>query len=138
MTADSPYLFVYGTLRCGAGVPEAQFFSAETLVGMGTCRGRIFELDGYPGMIPSSVESDEVVGEVHCLNDPSRDWPLLDKYEGCGPADPTPREFERRIVSIQMKDGRTLDAWAYLYCLDISNRIQILSGDYFESYRQVR
>jgi gamma-glutamylcyclotransferase (GGCT)/AIG2-like uncharacterized protein YtfP len=126
------HLFVYGTLRRGAGAMCARFLSDSTFVGAGRVAGRIFRLDGYPGMVACTEGSAQVVGEVFRLYDPLLDLPLLDEYEGCGPADPLPHEFERGITPVQMDDGRTLDAWVYLYRLDTSGRAPIPSGDYLE------
>ena len=84
-------------------------------------------------MIASSGGSEQVVGDVFRLDDPERDLPLLDEYEGCGLRDSHPHEFERRAMPIQMNDGGALDAWVYLYCLETAGRIPILSGDYLNS-----
>lgn len=97
----------------------------------------MFQLDGYPGVIDSASDSDWVIGEVFRLSDPASAWPILDEYEGCGPADPLPHEFERKIVPIRMHHGGLLDAWAYFYCLDTSRRSRIPSGDYLQSSRSV-
>jgi len=110
----------------------ARFLSNSTFVGAGCVTGRMFLLDGYPGMVGRTDGSARVVGEVFRLHDPSRDLVLLGEYEGCGPVDPLPHEFERSIMPVQMNDGRALDAWVYLYCLDTSGRAQIPSGDYLE------
>jgi gamma-glutamylcyclotransferase (GGCT)/AIG2-like uncharacterized protein YtfP len=134
--SDPQYLFVYGTLRSGTGTPWSQFLaSAATLVGLGRTPGMLFQLDGYPGMIDAGSDSDWVVGEVFRLNDPASAWAILDDYEGCGPADPLPHRFERKIVPIETKEGGGMDAWAYFYCLDTADRARIHSGDYLQSMR---
>ena len=107
-----------------------RFLSDSTFVGAGCVAGRLFQLDGYPGMVACPAGSAQVVGEVFLLHNPSRDLPLLDEYEGCGRADALPHEFQRSITPVRMDDGRTLDAWVYLYCPDTSGRAPIPSGDY--------
>ena len=135
MVTESPYLFVYGTLRSGAATPWAGFLSENaTLNGSGRVRGLVFQLNGYAGMIPSSNDADCVLGEVVCLSDPASALQLLDDYEGCGTADPAPHEFERRIINVLMDDGRSLNAWAYVYCWDISKGIPVRSGDFLRPH----
>jgi gamma-glutamylcyclotransferase (GGCT)/AIG2-like uncharacterized protein YtfP len=136
MAMGSEFLFVYGTLRRGAGTSWSRFLaSAATAVGLGRTRGVMFQLDGYPGIVESTSDLDWVTGEVFRLDDAPSAWPILDEYEGCGPADPLPHEFERKIVQIKMDDGGRLNAWAYFYCLDTSSRARVLSGDYLQSIR---
>jgi len=132
--SDPQYLFVYGTLRSGTGTPWSQFLAgAATWIGLGRARGVIFHLDGYPGMTEAGSDSDWVIGEVVRLNDPANAWPILDEYEGCGPADPLPHKFVRKIVPIEMNEGGSLDAWAYFYCFDTLGRARIYSGDYLQA-----
>lgn len=73
-------------------------------------------------MIGSAEESDEVFGEVYRIDDPSRAWPILDDYEG--------DEFERSVTPVRMDDGQILQAWAYFYRGDTSEKDRISSGDY--------
>jgi gamma-glutamylcyclotransferase (GGCT)/AIG2-like uncharacterized protein YtfP len=125
----SCYLFVYGSLRRGAS-PMSNFLdSVATRIGLGRAQGKLYRLDGYPGMIASTGDSDWVIGEVLQINDPAT-WTVLDEYEGCGPSHPEPHEFQRRIVTVEMDDGRQFNAWAYVYCGDVSGRVEIRSGDY--------
>jgi len=131
MTECEQYLFVYGSLRRGAGTSWARFLSdSATFTGMGRAAGRLFQLDGYPGMVASPSGSAQVIGEIFKMHDPSRNLPLLDEYEGCGPADPLPHEFARTIMSVETDDRQALEAWVYLYRFDISGRRPIPSGDY--------
>lgn len=85
-------------------------------------RGALFDLGSYPGMIASADTPDFVIGEVFKLNDPTGTFPALDRYEG--------DDFERQIVSVVLDDGRELEAWAYLYKRDTSDKPRIDSGDY--------
>jgi gamma-glutamylcyclotransferase (GGCT)/AIG2-like uncharacterized protein YtfP len=131
MTDDTPYLFVYGTLRKGGGADLSRLCSA-TCVGAGRGQGLLFMLDRYPGMVESSNQSDFVIGETYRLNEPAHAWPILDRYEGCGETDPHPHEYQRKITTITMDDGATLRACAYFYCLSVTGRTRILSGDYLQ------
>lgn len=134
MAAGQQYLFVYGTLRRGTCTPASQFLESIAIwLGVGRTRGVMFQLDRYPGMTDAASDSDWVRGDVFLLNHPARAWPILDQYEGCGPANPSPHEFERKIVPVEMQEGGRLDAWAYFYRFDISGRARIASGDYLQS-----
>jgi gamma-glutamylcyclotransferase (GGCT)/AIG2-like uncharacterized protein YtfP len=79
-----------------------------------------------------SGEDAWVIGEVCLLNEPLSTLAVLDAYEGCGPGDPPPHQFERQVVDVLMDDGQTIGAWVYVYCLDTAGRARILSGDYLQ------
>jgi len=131
MTTGDEFLFVCGTLRSGSGTEwSRRLQNMASLVGAGRTRGVLYQLDGYPGMLGSPAESSFVVGEVYRLNEPAAAWPMLDEYEGCGPANPPPHEFQRQMATVEMDDGATLQAWAYFYRGDITGRKRIVSGDY--------
>ncbi len=116
------YLFVYGTLRRGAATRWSRFLAERSsFEGYGRSRGVLFQLDGYPGMIPAADEEAWVKGEV-CLIDTPSVLPTLDEYEG--------DEFERRQVDVELDDGRVVKAWAYLYRGNAEGRASIVSGDY--------
>ncbi len=97
---------------------------------MGSVTGRLYYLNGYPGLVTSLVASEQVAGEVYSLHDPSRDLPALDEYEECGPSDAPPHNFERSTIQVEMDEGQILDAWVYVYSGDISGKTLIASGDY--------
>jgi gamma-glutamylcyclotransferase (GGCT)/AIG2-like uncharacterized protein YtfP len=129
---ELPYLFVYGTLRAGAATKWSESLAAVShMVGAGRTRGTLFQLDGYPGM---AVCSDDawVTGDVYLLNDPATALPSLDAYEGCGPGDPLPHEFERQVVTILLDHGQAVEAWAYIYTRETHGKARITSGDYLK------
>ncbi len=115
------YLFVYGTLRRGERADVSKKCAA-TYVGVARARGKMFRVEDHPGMVESDDESDKVIGEVYRLEDALRAWPVLDEYEG--------DEFERSVTSVRMADGQILQAWAYFYRGDTSQKDRISSGDY--------
>jgi gamma-glutamylcyclotransferase (GGCT)/AIG2-like uncharacterized protein YtfP len=127
-------LFVYGTLRTAADTKWSRFLaSISHFDGPGRTPGLLFQLGGYPGMVAGSHHSDAwVIGEVHSLHQPSSAWPVLDAYEGCGPADPRPYTFERQVVDVLLGNGQTIRAWAYVYCLATEDKVRIVSGDYLQ------
>ena len=132
-SAESRYLFVYGTLRSAAGTEWSRVLaSASRFAGPGRTPGALFQLDGHPGMVVLAHHDARVSGEVYLLNEASSMLAVLDAYEGCGPGDPPPHKFERQVVDVLMDDGQTIQAWVYVYCLDTAGRARILSGDYLQ------
>jgi len=130
---ESPYLFVYGTLRGAAGTEWSRFLTTKSrFVDLGRTHGVLFHLDGYPGMKIRADRDAWVRGEVYFLNDPSSAFPLLDTYEGCGPGDPLPHEFERQVVTVLLDSGLAIEALAYVYSLETQGKARIRSGDYLE------
>jgi gamma-glutamylcyclotransferase (GGCT)/AIG2-like uncharacterized protein YtfP len=124
--SKSPFLFVYGTLRRGVTNEWSRFLANNAQpVGTGKTSGILFQLDGYPGMVTSPNGRHRLVGEVYQIDDPAHTWAALDKYEG--------EEFERQIVSVKLDNGRKLDAWAYVYKADTSDKQRIASGDFLQS-----
>jgi gamma-glutamylcyclotransferase (GGCT)/AIG2-like uncharacterized protein YtfP len=110
------YIFVYGTLRSDANsemrhllVRYAEFVSDATY------RGKLYQIDYYPGAVPSDNPDDVVQGEVYLLHQADSVLPLLDQYEECGPEFPEPNEYSRRKQSVLLKDGRLVTAWVYIY-----------------------
>jgi len=73
-------------------------------------------------MITSADAPGLVIGEVFKINHPSATFSELDGYEG--------DDFERRIVSVGLNDGREIEAWAYVYKRDTAGKPRIGSGDY--------
>lgn len=124
--SKSPFLFVYGTLRREVANEWSRFLAKKARpIGTGKTSGLLFQLDGYPGMVPSSDVKHRLIGEVYQIDDPAHTWTALDEYEG--------DEFERRIVPVKLDDGRKLDAWAYIYRRDTSGKRRIASGDFLQS-----
>lgn len=125
------YLFVYGTLRRdGAGRMHRLLSGDAQLVGEATCRGRLYRIADYPGLVPSTAPEDLVLGEVYVLGRPGLTLSRLDDYEGCGPRFSYPTEFVRRTQDVTLGGGRVLEAWAYLFNRSLSGLFRIESGDF--------
>ena len=105
-------------------------------VGRARIQGRLFRLGEYPGLVLSRDPDRWVHGEVYALDRPSDTLPdtlaRLDDYEGCGPDDPEPHEFERVEQDIILESGARDKAWVYIYEGSTANMREILSGDYFQ------
>lgn len=133
------YLFVYGTLRRGAQTGNRLLPShLIEFVGSGLYQGKLFELGGYPGAVPSDASDDQIKGEVYLL----REEPLaildrLDEYEGCSPRQPEPYEYKRVQTEILLEGGSVM-AWVYLFNRSTAKRKRIVSGDYLEFIQAMR
>jgi gamma-glutamylcyclotransferase (GGCT)/AIG2-like uncharacterized protein YtfP len=84
-------------------------------------------------MILSSGSSEWVTGEVYRLHSPERTLAILDEYEGCGPHDDPPHEFERVLAEVVLDGGGRVRCWMYLYRGQPVEQRRIHSGDYFAS-----
>ena len=127
------HLFVFGTLLSGYDHPMARRLSAEAeLVGAARCRGRLYLVRHYPGMVLSEDAGDVVHGEVFRMRDPQGLLRVLDKYEGCGPGATQPTEYLRQQVTVALDDGRALQAWTYVYNWPVEQLPRIASGKFLE------
>ncbi|MDF1763819.1 MAG: gamma-glutamylcyclotransferase [Oleibacter sp.] len=104
------YLFVYGSLRpCmantvlpGGGIKARAALSQwAEYVAPATWQARLYKLSGYPGAVASENASDHVIGDVFRVTD-AHLWSVLDQYELCGPDDPTPHEYRRSVVLVEL------------------------------------
>jgi gamma-glutamylcyclotransferase (GGCT)/AIG2-like uncharacterized protein YtfP len=130
--AGSSRVFVYGTLRKDArGRAPLPLTRGWTFEGYGTVSGELYDFGAYPGAVASGVEGARVRGEIHRLPDTGETLRLLDHYEGCGPHDRPPYEFERELVDVVLEDGGSVRAWIYWYQPSPRGR-RLASGDYLE------
>jgi gamma-glutamylcyclotransferase (GGCT)/AIG2-like uncharacterized protein YtfP len=126
-TAD--YLFVYGTLgRNAQHEMHGHLIRNADDAGEGTFNGILYRLAHYPGAVASDRPGDIVHGELYRLRDAAEVFRHLDPYEGCGPHDPTPRQYVREIKPIRRADGMQVQAWIYIYNRDVTNLARIASG----------
>ena len=125
------YLFVYGTLRPAAGHPlRHRLLRHADWIGAARCRGRLYDLGRYPGLVLGAGAA-EVRGDLLRIREPRLLLPLLDRYEGCAPRMPGPREFARAQTQILYAD-RPLKCWIYVYTGPTRGRALIRSGDYLD------
>ena len=127
-------LFVYGTLMRGFDHPMAQLLSrAADFVGEARCRGRLYLVKHYPGLVVSDDATEVVFGELYRLRAPD---PLLrefDMYEACGEGFAQPTEYIRKILSVTLDDGVASEAWTYVYNWPVAHLPRIASGRFLES-----
>jgi gamma-glutamylcyclotransferase (GGCT)/AIG2-like uncharacterized protein YtfP len=131
MTSDR--LFVYGTLMRGFDHPMANLLSRSAdFIGEARCRGRLYLVKHYPGLVLSDDSADYVFGEVYRLR--ARDELLreFDMYEACGDGFPPPTEYIRQMLQVTLHDGSAGEAWTYIYNWPVTRLPRIVSGRFLE------
>jgi gamma-glutamylcyclotransferase (GGCT)/AIG2-like uncharacterized protein YtfP len=124
-------LFVYGTLMRGFDHPMARLLSTNAdFVGEAHCRGRLYLVKHYPGLVPSDDPSDIVHCEVYRLRAREAMLHEFDMYEACGEGFPQPTEYQRQMLSVTLGDGSALDAWTYVYNWPVTKLPRIESGKF--------
>ena len=129
----SDRLFVYGTLMRGYDNPAARLLSRDaTFCGEARCRGRLYLVKHYPGLVLSDDPADIVHGELFRLR--ARDELLreFDMYEACGEGFAPPTEYIRQMLPITLRDGAASEAWTYIYNWDVARLPRIASGKFLE------
>jgi gamma-glutamylcyclotransferase (GGCT)/AIG2-like uncharacterized protein YtfP len=128
----SDRLFVYGTLMRGFDHPMAELLSRSAeFVGEARCRGRLYLVKHYPGLVLSDDAEDVVFGELVRLHRPDESLATLDEYEGCGPGVASP-QYLRQVLPVTLDDGCTSEAWTYVYNRPVAKLKRIASGRFLE------
>jgi gamma-glutamylcyclotransferase (GGCT)/AIG2-like uncharacterized protein YtfP len=126
------YLFVYGTLRQNSPHAMSQFLAHyANFVGNAVYQGKLYQIDYYPGVIPSDNVHDSVQGEVYKLTDVDTVLLKLDEYEECGHNFPSPTEYIRCEQYVTLKTGERIAAWIYLFNRPTTGLQYIESGDFY-------
>lgn len=125
------FIFVYGTLRKETATSmyhmiarNCEYFSD------GYMQGKLYEVNGYPGSIESDNPNDKVYGELYRIANSGLVLSELDEYEECTAQYPEPHEYIRKKLPIILFDEGSVTAWSYVFNHDVSNLMQIESGDY--------
>ena len=129
----SDRLFVYGTLMHGYDHPMAKLLAANAdFLGQATCRGRLFLVRHYPGLVTSDDPADVVHGELFRLRERDALLREFDMYEACGEGFAEPTEYVRRMLSVTHADGTASEAWTYLYNWPVAKLPRVVSGRFME------
>jgi gamma-glutamylcyclotransferase (GGCT)/AIG2-like uncharacterized protein YtfP len=129
----SDHLFVYGTLMRGFDHPMAQLLSRSAdFVGEGRCRGRLYLVKHYPGLVLTDGTDDVVFGELFRLRSPEELLREFDMYEACGEGFVEPTEYVRRILPVTLGEGAVMEAWTYVYNWPVAGLSPIASGRFLE------
>jgi gamma-glutamylcyclotransferase (GGCT)/AIG2-like uncharacterized protein YtfP len=127
-------LFVYGTLMRGYDHAMARLLSRSAdLLGEAQCRGRLYRIKHYPGLILSGQATDVVHGELYRLHHPEELIATFDDYEGCGPAFAQPTAYLREAITVTLVDGTVYETWTYVYNRPVTESSRIFSGRFLES-----
>jgi gamma-glutamylcyclotransferase (GGCT)/AIG2-like uncharacterized protein YtfP len=131
MTSD--LLFVYGTLMRGFDHPMAQLLSRSAdFIGEARCRGRLYLIKHYPGMLKSDEAADIVFGELYRLRQPEALLREFDMYEACGEGFTEPTEYIRQMLPVTLADETVSEAWTYIYNWPVTGLPRIASGQFLE------
>jgi gamma-glutamylcyclotransferase (GGCT)/AIG2-like uncharacterized protein YtfP len=129
----SDRLFVYGTLMRGYVHPMARLLSANAdFLAEATCRGRLYIVKHYPGLVLSDSANEIVHGELYRLRAPQDLLREFDMYEACGEGFPEPTQYVRRMLAVTLADGSASDAWTYIYNWPVEKLTRIESGKFLQ------
>jgi gamma-glutamylcyclotransferase (GGCT)/AIG2-like uncharacterized protein YtfP len=129
----SDRLFVYGTLMRGFDHPMARLLAANAdFLGEAQCRGRLYLVREYPGLVLSDDPADIVHGELFALREPEALLREFDMYEACGEGFEEPTEYIRQMLPMTLADGTPGEAWTYLYNWPVTELLRIASGRFTE------
>jgi gamma-glutamylcyclotransferase (GGCT)/AIG2-like uncharacterized protein YtfP len=132
MQARQDLLFVYGTLMRGFDHPMAKLLSRSAeFIGAARCRGRLYLVKHYPGLVLSDGADDVVFGELVRLHAPDETLATLDEYEGSGPGVAAP-QYLRQPLPVTLADGTVNEAWTYVYNRPVAKLMRITSGRFLE------
>jgi gamma-glutamylcyclotransferase (GGCT)/AIG2-like uncharacterized protein YtfP len=122
-------LFVYGTLMRGFDHPMAKLLSRSAeFIGEAHCRGRLYLVKHYPGLVSSDDADDLVFGELYRMHHPDELLREFDMYEACGEGFAEPTEYLRQMLSVTLADGAASEAWTYVYNWPVKKLPRISSG----------
>jgi gamma-glutamylcyclotransferase (GGCT)/AIG2-like uncharacterized protein YtfP len=151
MTSDC--LFVYGTLMRGFDHSMARLLSANAdFLGQARCRGRLYRIKHYPGLVLSDDADDIVHGELYRLRAPDELLREFDMYEACGEGFVQPTEYFRTMLKVALTGGGAIgtssaassaistdswtdswiEAWTYVYNWPVDGLPRIASGRFLE------
>jgi gamma-glutamylcyclotransferase (GGCT)/AIG2-like uncharacterized protein YtfP len=126
-------LFVYGTLMRGFDHPMSQLLSRHAdYLGPAHCRGQLYLVKHYPGLVRSDDPADIVFGELYRMHRPDELLGELDMYEACGEGFAEPTEYLRQMLLVTLADGTKSDAWTYIYNWPATGLPRIASGRFIE------
>ncbi|MGB8193045.1 MAG: gamma-glutamylcyclotransferase family protein [Chitinophagaceae bacterium] len=134
MASETPYLFVYGTLRTSIDVPVKQEIAGHLeKIGESQVPGKLYDMGGYPAAVPAGEnENSFIKGEVLKVNEPEKVFAALDNYEGFYTNDPDRSTYLRKEEEVMLPDGTKVKAWVYWYNLSVEGKPRINFKDYLE------
>jgi len=129
----SDRLFVYGTLMRGFDHPMAQLLSRSAdFIGEARCRGRLYLVKHYPGLVLSDDSTEVVFGELYRLHQPRELLREFDMYEACGEGFAKPTQYVRQMLQVTRDGQAAEEAWTYVYNWPVAGLPRIASGRFLE------
>ncbi|MDB5639621.1 MAG: hypothetical protein JWP51_4529 [Bradyrhizobium sp.] len=129
----SDRLFVYGTLMRGFDHPMAQLLSRSAeYLGDARCRGRLYLVKHYPGLVLSDDPGEVVFGELYRLRQPDALLREFDMYEACGEGFAQPTEYVRQMLAVTRGGDAAEQAWTYIYNWPVTRLPRIESGRFLK------
>jgi gamma-glutamylcyclotransferase (GGCT)/AIG2-like uncharacterized protein YtfP len=126
-------LFVYGTLMRGFDHPMAQLLSRSAdFIGEARCRGRLYLVKHYPGLVLSDDSTEVVFGELYRLHQPRELLREFDMYEACGEGFAKPTQYVRQMLQVTRDGQAAEEAWTYVYNWPVAGLPHIASGRFME------
>ncbi len=125
------YLFVYGTLRRKArNKVSALLKKNATFMGLGTAKGRLYDLGEYPAAVPD--QRKRIVGELYSLEagKNAEILAVLDEYEEYNASNPEQSLYIRKKTQVKLDGQEGLNAWIYWYNKPLDAQRLIPTGDY--------
>jgi gamma-glutamylcyclotransferase (GGCT)/AIG2-like uncharacterized protein YtfP len=113
--------------------PMAQLLSRSAdFLGEAHCRGRLYRVKHYPGLVLSDAPEDIVLGELYRLKQTDALLREFDMYEACGEGFAEPTEYLRRMLPVALEDGSAVEAWTYIYNWPVNHLPRIATGRFLE------
>jgi gamma-glutamylcyclotransferase (GGCT)/AIG2-like uncharacterized protein YtfP len=129
----SDRLFVYGTLMRGFDHPMARLLSRSAdFIGEARCRGRLYLVKHYPGLVLSDDSTEVVFGELYRLHQPRELLREFDMYEACGEGFAKPTQYVRQMLQVTRDGQAAEEAWTYVYNWPVAGLPHIASGRFME------
>jgi gamma-glutamylcyclotransferase (GGCT)/AIG2-like uncharacterized protein YtfP len=133
MSAALDLVFVYGTLMRGFDHPMSKLLSeGAEFLGPASCRGRLYMIRHYPGLLHSDDAADIVFGELFRLRNVNELMAALDDYESVGPGYAPPTLYLREKLPVTLGDGSEVEAWTYTYNRPVDETKRIVSGRFLQ------
>lgn len=126
--AGTDLLFVYGSLRCGAGHDMGAWLRERaTACGAATVAGRLYAVGWYPALVAGE---GVVHGELYRLHHSGEDLRVLDVYEEVRGRDDD--EYERLLAEVRPASGPPVQAWVYFYRRPVAALRRVTTGDWLK------
>jgi gamma-glutamylcyclotransferase (GGCT)/AIG2-like uncharacterized protein YtfP len=123
---ENSFLFVYGSLRPGAGHVMGERLAGQGhWLGKASIRGDLYRVSWYPALAPGN---GRVTGDVYGV--PESLWTDLDSFEEADRPDP---EYRRLVSPVQLASGLWLDAWVYWYVRPVAGLTPVRGGDWLNA-----